>query len=373
MENKNKMNWNSQQEQALRDVDRWFYTESKRKPIYRVFGYAGTGKSTLARHFASNIDGEVCYAAYTGKAADVMRKAGCHGAKTIHSLIYKAEEDEKGRLHFKLNRKSELKDAALLIIDECSMVDQKIGNHLLSFGVPILVLGDPAQLPPPNGAGFFTEAKPDNMLTEIHRQAGDNPIIELSKRIREGESLDVGTYGETRVVRKITKQDFLEADQVLVGRNATRMSKNYQMRRMLGHGDGLMPVIGDKLICLKNDSELGIYNGMMFRVDGINQQLSGAKSKFMHMTLDGDGYRHAIITKTPKAFFTGEKIPPGSPLLKQGQQFDYGYAITVHKSQGSQWDNVLIYDESWCFREEWKRWLYTAVTRAAEKFTLVVD
>lgn len=367
------MEWNEQQGKALKDVDRWFYQESRQKPIYRVFGYAGTGKSTLARHFASNIDGDVCYAAFTGKAASVMRKAGCHGASTIHSLIYKAEEDDKGRLHFKLNKQSNLKEASLLIVDECSMVDRKIGNDLLSFGVPILVLGDPAQLPPPTGAGFFTEQTPDNMLTEIHRQADGNPIIHLSKLVREGVKLKPGTYGESRVVSKISRQTALDANQIIVGRNATRMDKNYQMRRMIGHGDGLLPVVNDKLICLKNDSTLGIYNGMMFTVDGINQQLSGAKSKFIHMSLDGEDYSHPIMVKVPKALFSGEKIPPGSPILKQGQQFDYGYAITCHKSQGSQWDDVLIYDESWCFREEWQRWLYTAITRAAEKITMVVD
>jgi exodeoxyribonuclease-5 len=368
------MKWNNQQEKALRDVDRWFYTESKHKPIYRVFGYAGTGKSTLARHFASNIDGHVCYAAFTGKAASVMRRAGCVGAKTIHSLIYKTEEDEKGRVTFRLNRNnSDLKGAALLIVDECSMVDEKIGRDLLSFGVPILVLGDPAQLPPPGGAGFFTECEPDNMLTEIHRQAEDNPIIHLSKLVREGNRLSKGDYGESRIVSKIGRQTAIDADQILVGRNATRMDKNYKMRRMLGYGDGLYPVVNDKLICLKNDSSLGIYNGMMFKVDGINQQLSGPKSKFFHMSLDGEDYTHAIMVKVPKAMFSGERIPPGSWILKEGQQFDYGYAITTHKAQGSQWENVLIYDESWCFRDEWQRWLYTAITRASERVTMVVD
>lgn len=365
------MKWNSQQEGALKAVDKWFYTETKFKPIFRVFGFAGTGKSTLARHFANNIDGDVCYAAFTGKAASVMRKAGCVGASTIHSLIYRVQEDKKGRITFHLNNESPLQTASLLIIDECSMVDEKIGKDLLSFGVPILVLGDPAQLPPPTGAGYFTNVKPDIMLTEIHRQAEDSPIIYLSHRVREGYKLKLGEYGDSRIVEKINRSDALEADQILVGRNITRFQKNSQIRKMLGWGDYPLPVAKDKIICLKNDSTLGIYNGVMFTVDKVNDHLSGPKSKFVHMDIDGENFSHPVKVKTHKAFFGEEKIPPGSSILKNGQQFNFGYAITCHKSQGSQWDNVLIYDESWCFRDEWQRWLYTAITRAADKFTMV--
>ena len=72
------------------------------------------------------------------------------------------------------------------MIDECSMVDAELGRDLMSFDVPVLVLGDPAQLPPIQGGGFFTEAEPDAMLTEVHRQAQDDPIVRLSMEVREG-------------------------------------------------------------------------------------------------------------------------------------------------------------------------------------------
>ena len=366
------MHWNKQQESALKGVDKWFYTESKRKPIYRVFGFAGTGKSTLARHFAENVNGDVLYAAFTGKAADVMRKNGCRGARTIHSLIYIPDEDEKGHITFRRNNDSPLKEASLLIVDECSMVDEKIGKDLLSFGVPILVLGDPAQLPPPGGAGFFTEVKPDHMLTEIHRQAEGNPIIHMSRLVREGKKLSVGDYGDSRVVRKISRSDAMNADQILVGRNATRQDKNLQLRRFKGFDETPLPVIGDKVICLKNDSTLGIYNGGIFHVDSIIAKRSGPKSNYIHLGVTPEeSNRNPVFVRVPKMMFTGERIPPGSNLLKTGQQFDYGYAITTHKSQGSQWENVLVYDESWCFRDDWQRWLYTAITRASEKLTIV--
>src|SRR6202035_5203735 len=168
----------------------------------RLFGYAGTGKTTLARQVAEGADGKVLFAAFTGKAALVMRSKGCFGATTIHSLIYKPQESATATPSFELWDEAPASKAALIVIDECSMVDAELGRDLLSFGVPLLVLGDPAQLPPIQGGGFFTEADPDVMLTEVHRQAKDNPIIRLSMDIRAGEYLEPGRYGETEVVRK---------------------------------------------------------------------------------------------------------------------------------------------------------------------------
>lgn len=366
------MQWNKQQQKALQLVDKWFYMEKRDKQIFRVFGYAGTGKTTLAKHFAENIDGDVCYAAFTGKAALMMRKNGCAGASTIHSLIYRAEVDSKGRVNFKLNRGSDVKDCALIIIDECSMVDDTLARDLLSFKKPVLVLGDPAQLAPVKGAGYFTECEPDMMLTEIHRQAEENPIIYLATEIRNGRMPDLGTYGDSRILTGISKNDALEADQIIVGRNATRENMNKKVRKLLGI-NSIMPIVGDKLICLKNDSSIGIFNGGMFNVDKIYPEPPKFKTNFMNMNLlSDDEYELPVDVKVHKSFFTDEvPVPKDWKVLKESHEFDYGYAITCHKSQGSQWENVLIYDESWCFRDDWQRWLYTAVTRASEKITIV--
>jgi exodeoxyribonuclease V len=366
------MIWNSQQNNALKAVDKWFYMESKKKQIFRIFGYAGTGKTTLARHFADNIDGDVCYAAFTGKAALMMRQNGCFGATTIHSIIYKPEVDSKGRVTFKLNRSSTIKDASLIIIDECSMVDVELAKDLLSFKVPVLVLGDPAQLPPVKGAGYFTECEPDIMLTEIHRQASENPIIYLATEIRNGRMPDLGTYGESRIIASITKKDAIEADQIIVGRNATRENMNKKMRKLLGI-DSMLPIKGDKLICLRNDSQLGIFNGGMFIVDQVFMENKKFEIPFMSMSVDSDDdCGLPTLVKVHKSFFSDEvPVPKDWKVLKESQEFDFGYAITCHKSQGSQWSNVLIYDESWCFRDDWQRWLYTAITRASEKITIV--
>lgn len=372
--------WSPGQADALNSVGAWLHQcdaelrAGKRlsKQVYRMFGYAGTGKTTIARHLAEGVSDPV-FAAFTGKAALMMARNGCDGATTIHGLIYIVEEGRSGAVRFRLDRASAAAKAGLIVIDECSMVDEEIGYDLLSFGRPILVLGDPAQLPPVKGAGFFTEAKPDTLLTEIHRQAEENPIIWMATELRHQRRLTLGTYGESRVIERgiLSGDEVLGADQVLVGKNATRTTYNRRMRSLRGIEDP-MPVAGDRLVCLRNDKALGIFNGGLFRV----AETVEAKSDFEHVTLDvlsEDFPRRAAATvKVRREFFRGtaEDIPWQE--LRGTQQFDFGYALTVHKAQGSQWGSVIVYDESGIAREEWWRWAYTAVTRAAERITLVV-
>ena len=159
--------------------------------IFRLFGYAGTGKTTLARHLAEAVDGKVQFAAFTGKAALVMRSKGCHGASTIHSLIYRARESGEEIPSFDLWDEAPASKAELIVIDECSMVDAELGRDLMSFGVPLLVLGDPAQLPPIQGGGFFTEAEPDVMLDRgAPAGAGrsDHPAVDGHPRRRRSRA-----------------------------------------------------------------------------------------------------------------------------------------------------------------------------------------
>jgi exodeoxyribonuclease-5 len=360
--------WSSEQLEALDKVGRWL--KAGEPQVFRLFGYAGVGKTTLARHLAESAPGETAFAAFTGKAALVMRSKGCVGATTIHALIYRASEGEDGAPSFTLNHDGPASRAALIVIDECSMVDAELGRDLMSFGKPILVLGDPAQLPPVKGGGFFTEAEPDAMLTQIHRQAENDPIIRLSEIVRAGGEIAYGQYGESRVIRRdeIVSADVLEADQVLVGINRTRRLYNQRIRQLKGVNEPL-PIAGDKLVCLRNDRVKGLINGGLWRVE----TLAAMRKDFVRMTLrsEDDPSRASVKVATLRQFFEGGEADLPYPLRRESDEFDYGYALTVHKAQGSQWDSLVLFDESRAFREHRARWLYTGLTRAARRLTLV--
>ena len=362
--------WSPQQDEALGKVSAWL-KERNGPQVFRLFGWAGTGKSTLARHLAQGVK-SVKYAAFTGKAALVMRKHGCRGASTIHSLIYSLVSEKEGEPKFALDPESEAATADLIVIDEVSMVDENLGRDLLSFGTKVLVLGDPFQLPPVQGAGFFTAAEPDMMLTEIHRQARDNPIIRMSMDIREGGYLERGRYGESLVIDKsdVDREAVIEADQVLVGRNKTRVDYNDRLRELRGlprHE----PVAGDRLVCLRNNPVKKLLNGQIWQAAEVKKR-SGARYSMLLDPDDPTGKAKAQAkVVTHAAFFSGEEDALSWPERRQFDEFTFGYCLTVHKAQGSQWDNVYLFDESFVFREDRQRWLYTGVTRASEKITVV--
>ncbi len=250
------------------------------------------------------------------------------------------------------------------------MVDAELARDLLSFGKPILVLGDPFQLPPVKGGGYFTESAPDVMLTAIHRQAEDNPIIRLSQIVRSGGELKEGQYGETRIVPRgaIDAAQVMAADQVLVGVNRTRRAYNQRMRDLNGFKEPL-PVAGDRLVCLRNDRAKGLINGGLWRVEA----LGGMQKDFIKMTVrsEDEGAAKSVKVAVLKNFFEGTEAELAWAARRELDEFDYGYALTVHKAQGSQWDDVMLFDEGFAFREHRARWLYTGLTRAAKRLTLV--
>ncbi len=362
------------QDDALKAASDWL----KSKPgkgsspqVFRLFGYAGTGKTTLARHLAEGIDGTVKYAAFTGKAALVMRSRGCEGASTLHSLIYRAKESGEETPTFELWDEAPASRAKLIIVDEASMVDAELGRDLLSFRAPVLVLGDPAQLPPIQGGGFFTNAEPDVMLTEVHRQAQDDPIVRLSMQVREGQELEPGIYGETEVVARsaLDPQRVINADQVLVGRNNTRRAYNKRMRERRGFTEDL-PVSGDKLVCLRNNRRKALFNGGLWTVT----ERRASRSKMITMRVkpeDDPSAKETKVTIRPECFL-GSIEQLSWEERRHYDEFDFGYVLTVHKSQGSQWDDVVLFDESFAFSESRARWLYTGITRAAKRLSVVV-
>src|ERR1700741_4564157 len=285
------------QDSALKAVADWLKAKPGRNgtpPVFRLFGYAGTGKTTLARHIAEGVEGEVKFAAFTGKAALVMRNKGCDGASTIHSLIYRARESGVEQPSFELWEDAPASKAKLIVIDECSMVDAELGRDLLSFDCPLLLLGDPAQLPPIAGGGFFTDAEPDAMLREVHRQAQNDPIVRMSMDIREGRELEIGRYGERDVIsrKELDPERGMETARVLVGRNNPRRAYNMRIRQKQNIEEPL-PVAGDKLVCLRNNRKKGLFNGGLWRVKSRAQ----SKSKIVTMRLSPDEDLGHKVTK----------------------------------------------------------------------------
>lgn len=398
--------WNNQQEDALDRVSRWM-RDPNREPVFRLFGYAGTGKTTLARHLAATSGGIVLFAAYTGKAALVMQRAGCAGARTIHSLIYTpfdpddafhvveslkvqiaSESDPDQREHlikelrkleeslksterpkptFILNEESDLKNAALLVVDEASMVDVDMARDLMSFKVPILVLGDPAQLPPVGGHGYFTAEEPDVMLTKIMRQARDNPIIDLATRVREDGRVPLGSFGTSAVINGFPDPaEALDFSQIIVGKNVTRRNVNAWIRKQLGYSL-LTPQRNDRLICLRNDKEEGLLNGGMWvcEKDAYQDVHDDRFTDLFDIRSEDTNELKAHIL-AHRHIFTGEERKMFKWEWREAQEFDFAYAITAHKAQGSQWPRVCVSDESHIFGEDGRRWLYTAITRAQD-------
>lgn len=359
------MSLSPQQEQAAKAVRAWL-ADPAGPQVFYLAGYAGTGKTTLAKRLAEDA-GRVVFAAFTGKAALVLRGKGCEGASTIHSLIYKAEEDSNGITRFKLNRHdSAAAKADLIVIDEVSMVGEDLGRDLLSFDRRVLVLGDPAQLPPVGGGGFFTSRKPDFMLTEIHRQAADNPILHLATTVRQGGRLALGTYGASMVIeRKAVHQKMvLGVDQVLTGTNRTRRETNRKIRKLLGR-EGYFAE-GDRVVCLRNDKDKGLLNGSVWNVEDIEYQ-DGDETEMVVKPLDAGMSVCPVQVRSHHFWIEGREKELSWQEQKVFQPFDFANALSVHKAQGSQWDSVLIIDESRAFRDAAAQHLYTALTRAAER------
>lgn len=399
--------WTPEQERALDMCGEWLKGSDQ---VFQLFGYAGTGKTTLARHLAATSDGVTLFAAFTGKAASVMRKSGCVGATTLHSILYRpsqasdadvqriqalihspetdprdlpelrfdlrAAREKANQPVFSPNLDSALRHASLLVVDEVSMVNEAMKRDILSFGTKVLVLGDPAQLPPVQGEGAFTSNAPNILLTDIQRQAKDNAIIRWATKVREGGILEFGSEGECRKIRKtsIGAGDLiLRGGQLLTGKNETRRKLNDQARKLMG-ASGPYPNKGESLVCLKNDHRAGLLNGVTC--------IAASKAELVEDALVLDifyeGMEMLDVDVNPLAFELYE-----DPAAEEGytywdrqryQHFDYGYCLTVHKAQGSQWDKVTVCDDGFGKRGaelDRQRWLYTAITRAQRELVIV--
>ncbi len=425
-----------QQDRAMVEVDRWMRDPNAPQVKY-VAGYAGTGKTTLAKRLVQGATSRWLFAAYTGKASHVLRQKGCDGASTIHSLIYRPAGESKkhemevldlriyslqqqikaaadvtspefdpvkfdqlnkqlsvyviarskllseNKLSFTLWANSPLNEIDIggIVIDEVSMVDQYLAQDLESFGKKILVLGDPAQLPPVGAGGYYTKRTPDVMLTEVHRHALDSGILRLATSIREGgrvADFDIGSSTDVEIIEKMfvdrdeLATQVLAADQVLCGLNATRHRMNRRHRELLGRID-TSPVDGDRLVCLRNNKADGLFNGSQWVVRRGDADVDARTGIFDLQSEEDDGRMITDIHAWLHHFLGLEDELKQMEFGRRDlNEFDYSYAMTVHKSQGSQWNNVMVFDESRSFRTDARKWLYTGVTRAAKTLKVVV-
>lgn len=409
------MQLSEQQQIAMSKVEEWYRHPTR---PFRLWGFAGSGKTTIARAIVEALGVPGLYAAYTGKATHVLRSKGCEPASTIHSLIYlprdrarsqlrelrrqldramlavpldqtrvddlkakvRAEEIRLATPSFLLRAPTEstLTGKPLLVIDEVSMVDGRMGRDLESWDVPLLVLGDPAQLPPVQGEGYFINAQPDHLLTEVHRSALDSPVTRVATAVRTASPPDhrygvTGLDGDSGRTSDVTMADLDLFDQVLCGTNATRWQAIRAIRRLQGRDRGSPPTMGDRMIVLTNNSEADVYNGQQFRI--------------IDATPDNDHYDMIVTDDTGQDRelsvwrwgFNGEDGERRARVMGgRGETVaaTYAHAITVHKAQGSQWPRVLVIDESGVFTRmaargegylAGQRWLYTATSRASEQ------
>jgi exodeoxyribonuclease-5 len=384
------MKLSSDQEKALSNLLSWF--NEKGRQYISLGGYAGTGKTTLISFLREKLHKDnsklkVSFCAYTGKAARVLRlklveaKAlySEDSVGTIHSLIYSPITDDRDEIIGWELKKSI--DSDLIVIDEASMVDESIWNHLLSFGIPIIAVGDHGQLPPINGK-FNLMAKPDLTLEEIHRQARENPIIKLSILARTEGTIPFGSFGkniaklnnlesESRELIENMLRDYSPETLVLCGYNSTRIKLNNFIRSSLDF-IGEAPQQGERVICLRNNHAKEIFNGMLGKIITVEKKNEDWYKAEILMDGEEKPYKGKVyisqFNRKEPINFTSERYK-----TKEGDLFDFGYALTVHKAQGSQAKKVVVFEERFSKMddEQWRRWLYTAITRAEEELFIV--
>ena len=415
-----KVTLTSDQEIAKNLIEEWFFNTDNQ--VFVLSGYAGTGKTFLidyvvreALHLKAG--DEAVFVSPTGKAAANLVKNGTI-AGTVHSLIYMRDGDEfdvdengeiieKHALSF-IKREKIDERIRLIIVDEASMVNETVLYDLLSFNVKCLFCGDGAQLPPVNGECPLL-GNPNYTLTQIVRQAKDNPIIQVATMAREGKRIPYGKYGDNQSVvgrnalsPAERKRLFLKADQIICGRNKTRNSLNAEIRGYKGIPvEQELPIEGEKLICTLNDWEkpldkderFYLVNGIIGTAKEIVPSFDDlATMEFTADFLEGSvkvPFDTGIFTKGEYTHLYGDRavtLADGTVVHESNFQllrklravseevicrFEFAYAVTCHKAQGSEFDFVIVFDESWVFDEERDRWLYTAIPRAKEKLLII--
>lgn len=388
----------SDQIAAMQQIGRWYRTKSS--PYLTLGGYAGTGKTTLIGYVRQAIrdnypEATVAFCSFTGKAVRVLEQTlkaqkiskRKDTISTIHGLIYNTELDSSG--HVVGWKKKSLLDVNLIIVDEASMVTADLWKDLLSFEIPILAVGDHGQLPPVGGS-FNLMDNPMIRLDRVYRQATDSPIIEVATLARTTGEIPAGKYGVDVVKYSrrsdeigLAMEELLEQWKpdwlVLCGYNHTRVRLNQSLRSKLGF-ETEAPAPGEQVICLRNNTSEKLYNGMTGTISWINpvdpSDDEDHKWWQAEITVDDRSYEGYLLREQFGAKETISPTPPAPGNKRQrGDLFDFGYALTVHKAQGSQADTVLLFEErnKHMTDDDWRRWLYTAVTRAQRRLYIIGD
>jgi exodeoxyribonuclease-5 len=332
-------------------------------PPLSLGGLAGTGKSEIVACLANDVWHKVQVVTLCGKAANVLRERGVP-AKTIHSTIYCPKKDGRGQLTFQ--RRSRLEGIETLIVDEASMVDQRIYHDLLSFHLPILLVGDHGQLESV-GTGANLMHQPDVLLKEIHRQAKENPVLHLAHAFREGRQVKywADPQGRLRVVPKLEFEQFLDSDaQFICGFNKTRHLVNVKIRRLRGYTDST-PHPGERIIFLRNNNTLGLFNGQQATVRAI----IGRNRSTIGLEVETDNGEALEVRCLIKQFGNN---PISNDNDRKIVLADFAYCLTAHKAQGSEYDCVVALEE---ISPKWdpRRWRYTVATRAKERLIYCAD
>lgn len=366
-----------------------------------ISGYAGSGKSTLVRFIIEALDvdeDDVCYCAFTGKAAEVLRKKGNKNACTLHKLLYESIPRPDGGFIRKPKPSIGYK---IVVVDEISMAPKTLINLLFTHDVYVICLGDPGQLPPiEKDEDNHLLDHPHVFLDEIMRQAQESEIIQLTMKIRNNEPIDYYNGTEVKIIpyTNLNTGVLQWGDQILTATNAKRQMINNQMRSLQGRTGA--PQDGDKMICLRNywedfsmngdpliNGTIGILENSFQTWVNVPKIVQSKIQKFdvlmgdLHIIDTNDSY--PMTDMDLKMILTGEKCCDWKLSYRLGKlrpkygdivpkEFTYAYAITVHKAQGSSWPNVVVLEESFPFDKiEHARWLYTACTRAEKKLVLV--
>lgn len=365
------------QSAAIRDIVQWYKGGQSTPQIFYLAGFAGTGKSTIAKFVidelaTSNIF-NVVPAAYTGKAANVLRQKGNANARTFHSGMYIPFEQDDGSVEFHLDVEAPFSLADLILGDECSMINEEMAKDTESFGKKILIMGDPGQLPPVQGSGYWIKREPDIFLTEVHRQALDSPIIRLATVARKGKELPIGSWSDseghkTRVVEYEHDHALLmceEGTQAICGTHKHRKIFTQHIREMRGFR-GSLPLRDEIVLCCKNDNDLGIYNGCFGTMLTDATRFMSSANILLDVKMDDLVNPLKKLKSKSHLFKQHFEDIPIDRSQKGIQEFDWGYVLTCHKSQGSEWDHVTVLDDSMVFGPDRDRWRYTAITRASK-------